>query len=93
MFAFLKRLFSTDGDAGPAADPVTVGDYVVTPTPRREANGWRVAGLIERPGEPPRQHQFVRADVYNGLDDAVNGSLGKARRIIAEQGERMFESG
>ena len=96
MLGFLKKLLG--GGAGAdaqaaAADPVEHQGYTIVPVPRKEDSGFRVAGLIRKEvdGEM-REYSFVRADVYYGYDDAVQVIVQKAERIIAEQGERIFEA-
>ena len=37
-----------------------------------------------------KEHQFIRADRFAALDDAVEVSLTKGRQLVDEQGERMF---
>ncbi len=94
MFGLLKKLFAGGGAAAVhTAQPVHCGDYTITPVPRKEANGWRVEGLISRhiDGEH-KEFRFVRADVYFSIDDTVSATVQKAERIIKEQGDRMFES-
>ena len=40
--------------------------------------------------EPVKEHRFVRADRFAGLDDAVEVSLRKGQQIVDEQGEKIF---
>lgn len=98
MLDLLKKLFGAappgDAPAPAEAEAVEYKGYRIIATPRREAAGWRVAGRIE--GEvdgTPRQHAFVRADVYPGEDDTVQASVQKGRLIIDQQGDRLFEGG
>jgi len=42
-----------------------------------------VAGVV-------KEHKFIRADRFAGLDDAVEVSLSKGRQIVDEQGDRLF---
>jgi hypothetical protein len=37
-----------------------------------------------------KEHRFVRADRFAGLDDAVDVSIRKGIQLIDEQGERLF---
>ena len=37
-----------------------------------------------------REHRFIRADRHTSYDDAVEFSLSKARQLVDQQGERIF---
>jgi hypothetical protein len=37
-----------------------------------------------------KEHRFIRADRFAGLDDAVDISIKKGMQLVDEQGERMF---
>lgn len=37
-----------------------------------------------------REHRFIRADRFASRDDAVEMSFFKARRMIEQDGERLF---
>jgi len=37
-----------------------------------------------------KTHNLVRADTINDYDEAVKASIGKAKQMIDEQGERLF---
>ncbi len=96
MLGLLKKLFG-GGDGGVAethqGEPEAYEGFDITPSPTREAQGWRVGGTITREvdGET-RTHLFIRADVCSNLDEAVATSLAKAKRLVDEQGVRMFDS-
>jgi hypothetical protein len=92
MFGILKKLFA--GAAAPQAppvDPVEFDGYIITPTPIKEPGGWRVGGRIEKSidGEQ-RSYKFIRADVCSGVQDTVETSVLKAKRLIQERGEAIF---
>lgn len=79
--------------ATPAAASVEYKGFRITPAPRPNGPQWQVAGTISKdgaPGEPPREHQFIRADVMVTVEDAAEFSIRKAKQIIDEQGERIF---
>jgi hypothetical protein len=37
-----------------------------------------------------KTHRFVRADTYNGREDAIAFTIAKAKQIIDQVGDRMF---
>ena len=92
-FGFLKRLFGSEGGGARTreAPPQQYNGYTIVASPRQEGGGWRVAGTISREvdGET-RTHEFVRADTGPDPEGAVNLTLSKAKRLIDEQGDRLF---
>ena len=95
--ALLGRLFSGGGAAGTAAEPpgedVEYKGYTIQPAPERGGGGqYRVAGVVRKtvPDGETKEHRFVRADTCAGRDEADSFAVEKAKRIIDEQGDRMF---
>ncbi len=88
---WLSKLFGGGGGGEDApAKPAASEDYkgfTVTPNPMREGGQFRIAAKIEKDG---RVHQLIRADTVGSQDEAVALSMGKARQMIDEQGERLF---
>lgn len=93
MAGLFSKLFGRK--AGDAANDLGVAEtyngYVIRPNPRQDGGQWYVAGTIVREGDADGEaHEFIRADTFTSLDDAVFHSLRKARQIIDEQGERLI---
>ncbi len=96
MSGFLGRLFGKKdgGEAAPAAAAEVYKDFQIHPKPTREGGGWRTGGAISK--ETPdgtKTHVFIRADTHTSQEDAVSFSITKAKQIIDEQGEGIFQSG
>lgn len=99
--SFLKKLFGAgrSGGAAPANDshrsePQDYKGYRIVATPYKEAGQYQLCGLISREIDgAAREHRFIRADRFPGLDDAVAMTFVKARQIIDQQGDRIFEDG
>jgi hypothetical protein len=95
--SFWKKLFGGGGGgegAGAAAEgaPVDYRGFTIRPAPYPEAGQYQTAGIITKTvGGAVKEHRFVRADRYPSLDVATEFSLSKARQIIDEQGERLFD--
>lgn len=90
VFDFLKRL--AGGAAGQAkVEPVEHEGFLIFAEPGREGGQWQVKGRIEKEidGEV-KEHVFIRADMLHSQEDARQHTLLKARRLIDEQGERLF---
>jgi len=94
VFGLIRKVFGkTDSSPQRAtADAFDYEGFRVHPAPIKEATGWRVAGYIRKEvdGEQ-REHEFVRADVISTTHEAITTTAAKARRVIDEQGERLFE--
>ena len=92
VFDFLRK-FGSAKSAEPTADADTVeyNGYAIVPSPQKDSSGWRIQGTISKEidGES-RCHHFIRADTYPGREDAISMTVSKAKRIIDEQGDRMF---
>lgn len=95
MVTFLRRLFSRAGGAAetPRAEPsVEYKGYTITPTPEKAPGGWRLVGTLSRDvGGERKVHQLGRADTSPDREVIVAMTIEKAKRVIDEQGERMFD--
>jgi len=94
MAGFLSRLFGGSGSSGAAArgEAVDYKGYVIYPAPEPEGSQWRLAGYIaEGKGENARESKFVRADLLSSKDEADEFAVRKARQIIDERGDRLFD--
>jgi hypothetical protein len=61
------------------------------PTPRKVPGGWTTEGVISKSShEDTRSEHFIRADMLMSEEEAVDYSVTKAKKIIDEQGERLF---
>ena len=66
--------------------------FRITPKPIREGGHYRIAARIEKEvAGVSRVHDLVRADTVAAPDEARVLSLAKARQMIDEQGERLFD--
>jgi hypothetical protein len=97
--SFLKSLFggwsSTEsGESGKEilGDPLDYNGFVIRAAPFKSEGQYQTAGIIAKDIAGVRkEHRFIRADRHASLDDALGFSISKAKKIIDEQGERMFE--
>ncbi len=97
MVRFLRRLLSPGSGASekPRADAsVEYNGYTITPAPEKEPGGWRLVGTISKgTGRDRKVHQLVRADTSPDREAIVAMTIAKAKRIIEEQGDRLFSGG
>lgn len=98
MASFLSRLFSRPAGAGPdggragSFEPENYNDYTITPAPLSSGGQFNTAGVISRAfGEEVKEHHFIRADTHASAQEAAKHSLTKAKQIIDEQGDKIFE--
>ncbi len=91
---FLGRLFGGSGDAagGGVRESESYEGFDIQAAPVQEANGWRVAGLISKSfdGEV-KSHQFIRADTCADPDSAAAMTVRKAKQLIDERGDAIFD--
>jgi hypothetical protein len=87
----LARLFGNA--AAPAGeDPVEYNGYRIRPTPFPRLGQYQTAGLIEKEiGGEVKEYRFVRAETHSSHEEAIAFSIAKAKQIIDEQGERLFD--
>ena len=84
--SLLSKLFG-GGASAPEPTAENYKDFAITPKPQKEGSRWRVGALIEKDG---KSHHLIRADVLEDRDAADVASIGKAKQMIDEQGERLF---
>ncbi len=94
----LRRLFSGGRGGGGAAteagaETVEYKGYTIQPAPERSGGQFRVAGVVRKalPDGEVREHRFIRADTCSTQAEAESFSIEKAKRIIDEQGDRLFQ--
>jgi len=95
--SLLSRLFGRR-DTGDAPAPAPAGpaeDYqgfTITPEPIRDGGAWRIGARIEKEvGGERKSHHLIRADTLDTAEAAADASLAKARVLIDQQGERLFD--
>ena len=90
--SLFSKLFGGGGSSAPEPEAIDYNGYAVTPAPIREGTRYRVSAKIvkEVDGEI-RTHTLIRADTIDDLETAVEASLGKAKMLIDQQGDRLFD--
>ncbi len=90
----MRSLLGSKGSETPheeLADPIDYKDYKIYPASRQEGSQWRTAGLISKDfPDAVKEQTFIRADMHASKDDADACSTLKAKRIIDEQGDKLF---
>jgi hypothetical protein len=91
--AFWNKIFGGGKQAGDATvAEVDHEGYSIAATPIREGTQYRLAATISKSidGEV-RSHHMIRADLFSSAEDAAEAAIGKAKRVIREQGDSIFE--
>lgn len=96
--SFWKKLFGGSGGGsgeaggGAAARSAEHKGYTIEARPYAEGGQYQVAGTISKQvGEEKKEHRFIRADRFPSQDEAADFALMKARQIIDQQGDRIFD--
>ena len=101
--SFFKKLFGGSGDSeggdgsandnlGGSADAVEHEGFTITPTPTKEGAQYRLTGTISKEVDGElKTHKFIRADHFASADECIEASIRKAKQVIKEQGERLFQ--
>jgi hypothetical protein len=93
-----SRLFGRGGSAGAESEgapgeAVEHKGYRIRPAPFRDGSQFQTAGIIEKDFPDGRkEHRFIRAEKHASRDEAVSFTVTKARQIIDERGDGMFEA-
>ncbi|MER9952208.1 HlyU family transcriptional regulator [Mesorhizobium sp. M0047] len=96
--SFLKRLFG-GGGGNEATEPKNVAPakqvehkgFLISATPYKADGQYQTCGVVSKEVDGVlKEHKFIRADRFAGLDDAVDISIKKGIQLVDEQGERIF---
>ncbi|MEO1678041.1 MAG: HlyU family transcriptional regulator [Pseudomonadota bacterium] len=92
--SLLSRLFggrTDDGASDASAKSEEYAGFTIVPEPIRDGGKWRIGARIKKDvdGEA-KEHLMIRADMLDSEHAASEASLGKARTLIDQQGERLF---
>lgn len=90
--SILKRLFGQASAPAAPAEPEHHAGCAIYPEPIRDGGKWRIAARIVKTIDgTERTHKLIRADTLDSEDAAIAASLAKARHVIDEQGDRIFD--
>lgn len=81
-----------DESGGQAAEPVAYKDFLIRPAPRRDGSHWHIAGSIVSEADPDgAAHEYIRADTFTSLEEAVRFTVIKGQQIIDERGKKLLD--
>ncbi|MEO9825675.1 MAG: HlyU family transcriptional regulator [Paracoccaceae bacterium] len=88
--SLLSKLFG-GGGSKPEAKPEEYEGFHITAQPVAEGPRYRIGALIEKEVEGEmKTHTLIRADTLDDLQSAKDASVGKAKQLIDQMGERLF---
>ena len=88
--SILSKLFG--GGSKAAAEPVTYEGFRIFAEPIPEGGQHRIAARIEKEIDGEMKSQsMVRADTVGDQDAAVTMSTNKAKQVINERGDALFD--
>ena len=86
--SLLSRLF---GSKPKEIIAETYEEFRIYAEPMSEGRIYRLAARIELgEGDAMKTHQLIRADTFESEDAAIAASTAKAKQMIDQQGERLF---
>jgi len=89
--SLLSRLFGSKKSASPVDNSVEYLDFRITAEPMKEIHGYRLCAVIEKEVDGElKTHRLIRADTIANLDQCNEASIGKAKQMIDQMGERLF---
>ncbi len=89
--SLLSKLFGGNEKSDPK--PVTYNGFDIFPDLIVEGGRFRLSARIEKTIDGDRKvHAVIRADVFDSRDQAESISIKKAKQVIDEQGDHIFES-
>lgn len=89
--ALFSKLFGKSAEQ--RAEPEIYKDFLIFPEPVKDGADWRIAARIEKDiAGDVKVHKLVRADTLNSKEAAQEASLFKAKQMIDQVGDRLFDS-
>ena len=92
--SLLKKLFGGGASAKPAQKPETYKDFTITPKSMPADGQHRISAIITKEvnGEM-KSHHLIRADTLMTAESAAEAAFEKAKILIDQQGDRLFNQG
>lgn len=87
-----SRLFGGDDRPAAEAPAEPYKGFIIRPDPIAEGGLHRISAWIEKEvGGELLRHHLIRADTLTERDAAATAAIAKAKALIDEQGERLFD--
>lgn len=90
--SLLSRLFGGGQNTKTAPQPILHEGFRILPEPKAESGQFRIAAVIEKEiGGETRRHHLIRADMLRDQTEAREASVNKAKQMIDQMGDRLFD--
>lgn len=87
--SLLSKLFGKSEPPAPVAE--VYKDFRIFAEPMKDGSQFRISARIEKSfGDEVKSHHMIRADTVGSADAAAEASVAKARALIDQQGDRIF---
>ncbi len=97
MREFLRRFIAPKEKKATSRESERALDYqgyTIRPTPKKEGGRWLTEGVITKElADGVKEHRFIRADMHSSKEIADAFAIAKAKQIIDEKGDRLFDEG
>jgi len=89
--SLLKNLFGGSDTVPEGPEPELYKDFTIFPEPIAEDKHFRLGARIEKEvaGEL-KIHSLIRADTFSSSDAACDAAILKAKTLIDQMGDRLF---
>lgn len=93
MIEFFKKLLQRGSSSSAQAEAAVEYDgFSINPCPRKVGGGWSTEAVIRKSGGGEvKQHAFIRADVSVTKEAAIVLITSKAKTLIDQQSDRIFD--
>ncbi len=95
MREFLRRFIAPKEKEATSRESERALDYkgyTIRPTPNREGGLWLTEGVITKEfADGVKERYFIRADMHSIKENADAFTIAKAKQMIDEQGDRLFD--
>ncbi|WP_445396523.1 HlyU family transcriptional regulator [Zobellella sp. An-6] len=92
MFNWLKKLGGGAKPGGPRFEPQSYQGFDIYPEPKAEGGQYRLQGrIVQLKDGNRREYLLIRSDLLPSAELAAELMIAKAKRVIDENGERLFD--
>ncbi len=89
--SLFKRLFGGGGGNAGAVESEIHDGFRIYPEPAKEAGQYRLgARIVKEVGGSEKSHHLIRADTFSNPDQAAEAAVAKAKQLIDQMGDRLF---
>ncbi|HMQ95020.1 MAG TPA: HlyU family transcriptional regulator [Amaricoccus sp.] len=90
--SLLSRLFGGSSAPKPEPKPEIYKDFRIYADPAKEGSRFRITARIEKEiAGALKAHTMIRADTFESAELAQEMTLRKAKLLIDERGDKLFE--